>query len=76
MRSSGVLMATPALAVTVDNQSGTIAIDYGNEEEVKTVGANKSVRFDCKDGCGLSGSSGDSPGSPPATTPSPMAKAW
>jgi hypothetical protein len=53
-----LLMATSAFAVTVDNQSGgqiKVGVDYGTKEDVKTIGANKSVKLDCKEGCGVTG---------------------
>ena len=55
---AAVLFATPAYAVTVENKSADaikIGIDYGAKEEVKEVGANKSLKFDCPEGCGVSG---------------------
>jgi hypothetical protein len=53
-----VAIAGPAAAVTVKNTSSadiTIGIDYGSKEKVETVPAGKSVTFECKDGCGVSG---------------------
>jgi hypothetical protein len=50
--------AGPAAAVTVKNTSGgeiTIGVDMGSKEEVKEIGAGKSVKFDCPDGCGVTG---------------------
>ncbi len=50
--------AGPAAAVTVKNTSGgeiTIGVDMGSKEEVKEIGAGKSVKFDCTDGCGVTG---------------------
>jgi hypothetical protein len=55
---AAVLFAAPAYAVTVENKSADaikIGVDYGAKEEVKDVGANKSVKFDCPEGCGVSG---------------------
>ena len=56
--AAGFLLAAPASAVTVENTSGNafkIGVDYGNEEEVKDLAANKSAEFDCPDGCGVTG---------------------
>lgn len=56
--AAGILVAAPAYAVTVENKSGDavkIGIDYGDKEEVKDVAAKKSVKFDCPDGCGVTG---------------------
>ena len=53
-----VLIAGPAAAVTVKNTSDveiTIGIDRGAKESTKTVGAGKSAKFDCPDGCGVTG---------------------
>ena len=50
--------ATEAGAVTVKNESNaevTIGIDWGSKEKVETIPAGKSVTFECKDGCGVSG---------------------
>jgi hypothetical protein len=52
------LVATPAAAVTVKNDAAaeiTIGVDMGDKEEIKTVGAGKSVKLDCPDGCGVTG---------------------
>jgi hypothetical protein len=52
------LLATPAAAITVKNSSAgeiTIGIDMGDKEKVETVAAGKSVKFDCKGGCGVTG---------------------
>jgi uncharacterized membrane protein len=52
------VVAGPAAAVTVKNTSGkevSIGVDYGNKSEVKKIGAGKSVTFDCKDDCGVTG---------------------
>ena len=52
------LMAGPAAAVTVKNASSaevTIGVDWGSKEKVETIPAGKSVSFDCKEGCGVSG---------------------
>ncbi|KAB2941040.1 MAG: hypothetical protein K8F92_14945 [Hyphomicrobium sp.] len=51
-------VATPAWAVTVKNTSDgefTIGIDMGSSEKVETIAAGKSIEFDCKDGCGVTG---------------------
>lgn len=53
-----LLLTGSAAAVTVKNTSTneiSIGVDYGNKEEVKKVPAGKSVTFDCKDGCGVTG---------------------
>jgi hypothetical protein len=53
-----VVLAAPAHAVTVENKSDDaikIGVDYGHNEEVKDVAAQKSVKFDCPDGCGVTG---------------------
>ena len=53
-----LLMAGPAAAVTVKNTSNaeiTIGVDWGSKEKVETVPAGKSVTFECKDGCGVTG---------------------
>jgi hypothetical protein len=53
-----VLMAGPAAAVTVKNNSAaeiTIGVDWGSKEKVETIAAGKSVTVDCKEGCGISG---------------------
>jgi len=55
---AAVLLAAPAYAVTVENKSAEaikIGVDYGAKEEVKEVAANKSLKFDCPEGCGVSG---------------------
>lgn len=52
------LLAVPASAVTVKNSSAaevTIGIDMGDKEKVEKVAAGKSVKFDCKGGCGVTG---------------------
>lgn len=51
-------LAAPAYAVTVENKSNgefTIGVDLGNAEKVETIAAGKSVKLDCKDGCGVTG---------------------
>ena len=56
--AAAVLLTAPAYAVSVENTSGEavkIGVDYGAKEEVKDVGAKKSVKFDCPDGCGVTG---------------------
>lgn len=53
-----VALAGPAAAVTVKNTASaevTIGIDYGDKEKVESIPAGKSVTFECKDGCGISG---------------------
>ncbi len=53
-----LLTAGSAATVTVKNTSDaeiSIGIDYGDKSEVKEVGAGKSVEFECKDGCGVTG---------------------
>ena len=52
------LLVVPASAVTVKNSSAaeiTISIDMGDKEKVEKVAAGKSVEFDCKGGCGVTG---------------------
>ena len=56
--AASVAFAAPAYAVTVENKSAEavkIGIDYGAKEEVQDVAAQKSVKFDCPDGCGVTG---------------------
>lgn len=56
--TAALLFTAPAYAVTVDNKSADaikIGIDYGAKEEVKEIAANKSLKFDCPDGCGVTG---------------------
>ncbi len=51
-------MASEAGAVTVKNESAaevTIGVDWGSKEKVETIPAGKSVTFECKEGCGVSG---------------------
>jgi hypothetical protein len=66
MKGFAICLATIALAaaaseagaVTVKNESNaevTIGIDWGSKEKVETIPAGKSVTFECKDGCGISG---------------------
>ena len=53
-----VFAAGQATAATVKNTGGSefsIGVDMGNSEETKTVGAGKSVKLDCPDGCGVTG---------------------
>jgi len=53
-----LLIAGPAAAVTVKNTSNaeiTVGVDWGSKEKVETVPAGKSVTFECKEGCGVSG---------------------
>jgi hypothetical protein len=52
------LIAGPAAAVTVNNTSNaeiSIGVDWGSKEKAETIPAGKSVTFECKDGCGVSG---------------------
>ena len=52
------LLAVPAAAITVKNSSAgeiTIGIDTGDKEKIETIAAGKSVKFDCKGGCGVTG---------------------
>lgn len=56
---SAPLLAVPAAAVTVNN-TGKTDIKLGIEnngapKRSETVAAGKSVTFECKSGCGLSG---------------------
>ena len=58
LAAAGMLIAGAATAVTVKNTGKTdftIGIDMGNSEKVETVPATKSVTFECKDGCGVTG---------------------
>ena len=53
-----LLLTGSAAAVTVTNTGSneiTIGVDFGNTEEIKKVPASKSVKLDCKDGCGVTG---------------------
>ena len=53
-----LLTVGAAGAVTVKNTGSaefTIGVDKGAEEKVETVAAGKSVKLDCKDGCGVTG---------------------
>ena len=53
-----VLIAGPAAAVTVKNTSNaeiTVGVNWGNKTKVETVAAGKSVSFESKDGCGVTG---------------------
>lgn len=57
---AAALMATPAAALTVENQDAAelkVGIDEGNTEHVETIAAGKSGDLSamCKDGCGLTG---------------------
>lgn len=57
---AAILVATPAAALTIDNQDAAelrFGIDEGEVEHVETVAAGKSGDFSakCKDGCGLTG---------------------
>jgi hypothetical protein len=56
--AASVLLASPAMAVTVENTSDKefkIGVDYGNKEDVKTVAAQKAAKLDCPEGCGITG---------------------
>jgi hypothetical protein len=56
--AASMLLASPAMAVTVENTSDKefkIGVDYGNKEDVKTVASQKSTKIDCPDGCGITG---------------------
>lgn len=53
-----LLAAGPAAAATVTNKAGsdiTIGVDKGASEKTQTVGAGKSVKLDCPEGCGVTG---------------------
>lgn len=53
-----LLLAGSAFAVTVNNTGSSeisIGVDHGNKEEVKKIPAGKSVKLDCKEGCGVTG---------------------
>lgn len=53
-----LLMTSAASAVTVTNKDTSphkIGIDWGAKESVETVGAGKSAKINCPDGCGISG---------------------
>jgi hypothetical protein len=53
-----LMIAGPAAAVTVKNNSDaeiSIGIDWGDKNKVETVAAGKSVEFECKEGCGVTG---------------------
>ena len=57
---AALLVATPAAALTIENQDASelkVGIDEGETEHVKTVPAGKSADLSaqCKDGCGLTG---------------------
>lgn len=57
---AAALLATPAAALTINNQDAAelkFGIDEGELEHVKTVPAGKSGDFSaqCKEGCGLTG---------------------
>ncbi len=58
--AAAALLATPAAALTIENQDKAelkIGIDEGNVEHVESVAAGKSADLSakCKDGCGLTG---------------------
>lgn len=57
---AAMLLAAPALALTIENQDKAelkVGIDEGNTEHVETIAAGKSgdLSAKCKDGCGLTG---------------------
>ncbi|WP_072391596.1 hypothetical protein [Hyphomicrobium sp. CS1GBMeth3] len=57
---AAVLIATPAAALTIDNQDAAelkVGIDEGETEHVETIAAGKAgdLSAKCKDGCGLTG---------------------
>ena len=57
---AALLLATPAAALTIENQDKAelkFGIDEGDVEHVETVAAGKSGDFSakCKEGCGLTG---------------------
>lgn len=55
---AAALFTAPAYAVTVENKSADaikIGVDYGAKEEVKEIGASKSLKLDCPEGCGVTG---------------------
>ncbi|WP_439541826.1 hypothetical protein [Hyphomicrobium sp.] len=57
---AAVVCASPALALTVENQDKAelkVGIDEGNTEHVETIAAGKTgdLSAKCKDGCGLTG---------------------
>lgn len=57
---TGALLAlvVPAAAVTVKNTSDaevSIGIDWGDKTKVENIAAGKSVSFECKEGCGVTG---------------------
>jgi hypothetical protein len=56
----GILVAGPALALTVTNKDSkehTIGLDMGNKETVHTIPAGQSLTFkkECDEGCGVTG---------------------
>ena len=51
-----VLLAGPAMAVTITNQDSkehTLTVDRGAQESQKKIGAGQSVQVDCPEGCGF-----------------------
>jgi hypothetical protein len=57
---AAALLASPALALTIENQDKAelkVGIDQGNSELVETIAAGKTgdLSAKCKDGCGLTG---------------------
>lgn len=53
-----LLLAGPAAAVTVTNNSGeqiSIGVRNGSQQEVKKIAAGKSATFACKPDCGVTG---------------------
>jgi hypothetical protein len=56
-----VLVASPAWAVTIANQSKaeqTLTVDHGDKQTDEKIGAGASVQIDCPQGCGLRTRSG------------------
>lgn len=60
MAVAALLIATPASALTIENQDTTelkVGIDQGDVEHVEAIAAGKNADLTakCKDGCGLTG---------------------
>jgi hypothetical protein len=58
--AAGALLATPAAALTIENQDKAelkVGIDEGNVEHVESIAAGKTgdLTAKCKEGCGLTG---------------------
>ncbi|MBY0225965.1 MAG: hypothetical protein K2Q28_09190 [Hyphomicrobium sp.] len=56
--ASFLILTGSANAVTVlnkDTKEHKIGIDWGNKERVEHMAAGKSAKFDCPDGCGVTG---------------------